>query len=382
MASAAFIGIGSAIASAAISSAASAGTGVATTNAANAANKDIAQMNNEFNERMLQKQMDYNTLAYDQQVSDQWSFYNDAKQNAWDMFNATNEYNSASAQRERYEAAGLNPYVMMNTGSAGTAAATSATSATAPTKQGITPPTASPYSADYSGIMQGLGQAIDQLSSIPDKAKTIAETGNLKIEGKYKAAEAIARIANIKADTHSKKEQVALNKLMYSIQKDLASSTMAVNSQNIANMRAEEKFKNIQTLIADKQLSFMDATQKMELAEKAANIQLKLAQGALTRNQAAHEIKKIAETEARTTLIGEQTSLTIEQNTGQQLQNQAQRQENRFNADTFDIRKRTLEETLNNLVFDLDSAGVVKTVGKGLQSGVKYLGRLYDDYIK
>lgn len=367
MASAAFIGIGSAIASAAISSAASAGTGVATTNASNAANKDIAQMNNEFNERMLQKQMDYNTLAYDKQVSDQWSFYNDAKQNAWDMFNATNEYNSASAQRERYEAAGLNPYVMMNTGSAGTAA-TSATSATAPTKQGITPPTASPYSADYSGIMQGLGQAIDQLSSIPDKAKTIAETGNLKIEGKYKAAEAIARIANIKADTHSKKEQVALNKLMYSIQKDLASSTMAVNSQNIANMRAEEKFKNIQTLIADKQLSFMDATQKMELAEKAANIQLKLAQGALTRNQAAHEIKKIAETEARTTLIGEQTSLTIEQNTGQQLQNQAQRQENRFNADTYKSRVKIVEETLFNLIHDTDKVGIFNTGSKILRS--------------
>ena len=378
MASAAFIGIGSAIASAAISSAASAGTGVATTNAANAANKDIAQMNNEFNERMLQKQMDYNTLAYDQQVSDQWSFYNDAKQNAWDMFNATNEYNSASAQRERYEAAGLNPYVMMNTGSAGTAAATSATSATAPTKQGITPPTASPYSADYSGIMQGLGQAIDQLSSIPDKAKTIAETGNLKIEGKYKAAEAIARIANIKADTHSKKEQVALNKLMYSIQKDLASSTMAVNSQNIANMRAEEKFKNIQTLIADKQLSFMDATQKMELAEKAANIQLKLAQGALTRNQAAHEIKKISETEARTTLINEQTSLTIEQNTGQQLQNQAQRQQNRFDADTYNVRVKTFEESLFNIVFETDKLGAVKTVGKGIRAVGSVAKDIYD----
>ncbi len=51
----------------------------------------------------------------------------------------------------------------------------------------------------------------------------------------------------------------------------------------------------IKALIADKQVSFMDATQKMQLAEKAANIQLKLAQGALTRNQAAHEIKKIAE---------------------------------------------------------------------------------------
>jgi hypothetical protein len=364
MASAAFIGIGSAIASAAVSSAASAGTGVATTNASNAANKEIAQMNNEFNERMLQKQMDYNTLAYDQQVSDQWSFYNDAKQNAWDMFNATNEYNSASAQRERYEAAGLNPYVMMNTGSAGTATSTSATSATAPTGQGVTPPTASPYSADYSGIMQGLGQAIDQLSAIPDKAKTIAETGNLKIEGKYKAAETIAKIANIKADTHSKKEQVALNKLIGSIQKDLASSTMAVNSQNIANMRAEEKFKNIQTLIADKQLSFMDATQKMELADKAATIQLKYAQGALTRKQVEHEIKKIAETEVR-------TSLGVDQITGQQLSNQAQRQENQFNAATYKTRVKTLEEALWNLMHEADSFGVAKGIGRVIRPLMK-----------
>ena len=165
---------------------------------------------------------------------------------------------------------------------------------------------------------------------------------------------------------------------MYSIQKDLASSTMAVNSQNIANMRAEEKFKNIQTLIADKQLSFMDATQKMELAEKAANIQLKLAQGALTRNQAAHEIKKIAETEARTTLIGEQTSLTIEQNTGQQLQNQAQRQQNRFDADTYDVRVKTLEESLFNIVFETDKLGAVKTVGKGIRAVGSVAKDIYD----
>ena len=119
----------------------------------------------------------------------------------------------------------------------------------------------------------------------------------------------------------------------------------------------------------------MDATQKMDLAEKAANIQLKLAQGKLTRNQAEHEIKKMSETEVR-------TSLGIEQITGQQLSNQSQRQQNQFDAATFDTRKRTLEETLNNLVFDLDSAGIVKTVGKGLQSGSKYLNRLYNDYIK
>lgn len=372
MATGAILGLGGAmIGSSLISSASSAGTGVATTNATNEANKEIAQMNNEFNEKMLQKQMDYNKEMYNQQLGDQWNFYNDAKQNSWDMFNATNEYNSASAQRERYEAAGLNPYLMMNNGSAGTATSTAVAGASSPSSQGVTPPTATPYSADYSGIMQGLGQAIDELSSIPDKAKTIAETGNLKIEGKYKAAEAIAKIANIKQDTRSKKEQTALNKLMFSIQKDLASSTMAVNSQNVANMRAEEKFKNIQTLIADKQLSFMDVTQKMDIAEKAANIQLKYAQGALTRKQVEHEIKKIAETEVR-------TSLGVDQITGQQLSNQSQRQQNQFNADTYRDRVQIVKEELFNIVFDADKVGLLKTVGKGVRAAGSVAKDIYD----
>lgn len=341
----------------------------------NDTNMEIAQMNNEFNEKMLNKQMDFDKEMYSQQVGDQWNFYNDAKQNAWDMYNANNEYNSASAQRERLEAAGLNPYLMMSGGSAGTASSTSATSATAPSAQGVTPPSATPVSVDYNGEMSVLGTLIEKVLQQPEREKLKAETDNLRIEGKYKAAESIAKIANIKMDTKSKSERMTLDKLIYSIDKDLKTSQMMVNDQNIVNMRAEEKFKNIQTLMAEKQLSFMDASQKMDLAEKAANIQLRYAQGALTRKQVEHEIKKIAETEVR-------TSLGVDQITGQQLSNQAQRQQNQFDAATFDTRKRTLEETLNNLIFDLDSAGLVKTLGKGLQSGSKYLGRLYNDYIK
>ena len=84
------------------------------------------------------------------------------------MWNKNNEYNSASAQRERLEAAGLNPYMMMNGGSAGTAQTMSGSSGAAPSggapsAQGVTPPTATPYSADYSGITAGLGRAIDVL---------------------------------------------------------------------------------------------------------------------------------------------------------------------------------------------------------------------------
>lgn len=321
----------------------------------NKSNSSIAQSSNEFNEKMLDKQMAYNTKMYNQQLGDQWNFYNDAKQNAWDVA----EYNSAPAQRQRLEAAGLNPYLMMSGGTAGTAQSSGAV--TSPSAQGVTPPTSAPYTADYSGIAQALGAMVDRIQSEPDRDKVRAETDNLRIEGKYKAAEAIARIANIKASTHTMKGRLALDKLIYSIDKDLKSSQMAVNSQNIANMRAEEKFKNVQTLIADKQLSFMDANQKMDLAQKAADIQLRLAQGKLTRNQAEHEIKKMAETEVR-------TSLGVEQITGQQLSNQAQRQENRFNADTYKTRVKTLEEALFNLIHDTDKIGIFNTGSKILRS--------------
>ena len=332
--------------------------GTASAIASNKANSSIAQNSNAFNEKMLDKQMAYNTAMYNKQLGDQWNFYNDAKQNAWDVA----EYNSAPEQRKRLEAAGLNPYLMMSGGSAGSAESVGA--ATSPSAQGVTPLTSASYTADYSGIAQSLGAMVDRIQSEPERDKLRAETDNLRIEGKYKAAESIARIANIRANTHTMKGRLALDKLIYSIDKDLKSSQMAVNSQNIANMRAEEKFKNIQSLIANKQLSFMDATQKMDLAQKAADIQLKLAQGKLTRNQAEHEIKKMAETEVR-------TSFGVDQITGQQLSNQAQLQENRFNADTYKSRVKIVEESLWNLMHESDSFGAGKFFGRVIRPFMK-----------
>lgn len=343
----------SAAAAGAIGAGISAAGGLASSVAGNSANKHIAQMNNEFNEKMLDKQMAYNKEMYNTQLGDQWKFYNDAKQNSWDLFNATNDYNSAGAQRQRLESAGLNPYLMMSGGSAGTASSTSMPSGSSPSAQGVNPPTATPYSADYSALAQGLGQAADIAAAGTKRQVDKATADNLRIEGKYKAAKTIAEIISLRTDAKTKQGRLALDKLIYSIDKDLKSSQMAVNSENIANMQAQRKFINIQTLMADKQLSFMDAQNKMDLAQKAADIQLKYAQGSLTRKQVEHEVKKIAETEVR-------TSLGIDQITGQQLQNQAQRQENRFNADTYKDRVNTVKESLFNIVFDTDKWGASK----------------------
>lgn len=349
MAAAALIGAG-------ISAAGAIGSSVAS----NKGNANIAQQSNAFNEKMLQKQMDYNTQMYQQQLGDQWQFYNDAKQNSWDMFNATNEYNSASAQRERLEAAGLNPYLMMSGGNAGTATTQSSPQSSSPSAQGVTPPTATPYSADYSGITQGLGMMLDKIATQPDRDVKRVEADNLRIEGKYKAAKTIAEIVNLRTNSKTQEGRLALDKLIYSIDKDLKTSQMDVNRESIANMQAERKLTNVQTLFSDKQLSWMDAQMKMDLAQKAADIQLKYSQDALTRKQVDHEIAKIAETEVR-------TSLGIQEQTTNVLKQQGMRQENQFNADTYGTRKKVLRETLWNLVFDTDKVGIVRSGARFLQ---------------
>lgn len=102
------------------------------TNKTNKTNMAINQMNNDFNAAEAEK----------------------ARQFQLDMWNRTNEYNSASAQRSRLEEAGLNPYLMMNGGSAGTA---QSAGSSAPASA------ASPLSMqrqDFSGLSNTLSSAL------------------------------------------------------------------------------------------------------------------------------------------------------------------------------------------------------------------------------
>ena len=317
----------------------------------NKANFRIAQMNNKFNERMLDKQIAYNKEMYATQLGDQWQFYNDAKQNAWDMA----EYNSAPAARQRLEAAGLNPFMMLNGGSAGTASFGG--SGSAPGAQGITPPTATPYSADYSSLASGISQAAADLSQEVDRDKTRAETEGIRIENQFKAAKAMADLNETLSRTNNDKERVMIEKFMASIAKDRLTSDLAVNNQNIANMRAEEKLIILQSLQASKQLSWMDAQNRMDLAQKAADISLKRKTGVLTDRQAETEIYKVAESFARAQNINASTenihanTENINQSTENlKTQGEILKTESQFSKDTYKHRVQSVVEELHNIM--------------------------------
>lgn len=350
--------------------------GAGATAAQNSANKEIAQMNNAFNEKMFDKQVAYNKEMYQQQLGDQWKFYNDSKQNAWDlvenqqqfqtdMWNKNNEYNSASAQRERLEAAGLNPYLMMNGGSAGTAQAMSgsagaAPSGAAPSGQGVTPPTATPYFADYSGITAGLGRAIDVLSSMPDRKVKEAQADNLRIEGKYIAGKAIAQILQMRTEAKTKEARLALDRLIADFDNNLKVSNMAVNEQNIAESKARMQLAITENLFRQKELDFLPQAQKLQLAQGAADIALRYSQKKLTDEQAKHEVQKLSETIARTELTNQQYWTEQANTVNAQLENTRRQTENQFQSETYKSRvksiKVALQKAMNeDLPWDLKS---------------------------
>lgn len=321
--------------------------GAGSTAAQNAANKEIAQMNNAFNEKMFDKQVAYNKEMYQQQLGDQWKFYNDAKDNSWKLYNDQKEYNSASAQRERLEAAGLNPYLMMSGGSAGVAQSGAASSGGAPSGQGVTPPTATPYSADYSGITAGLGRAIDVLSSMPDRKVKEAQADNLRIEGKYIAGKAMAQILQMKTEAKTKEARLALDRLIADFDNNLKVSNMAVNDQSIAESKARTQVAVTENLMRQQELSFLPQAQKLQLAQGAADIAFRYSQKNLTDKQARHEVEKLAETVVRAN--------------GQALQNQ-------FDSDTYKNRVKQVQEALFNSIYDTDRVGIFKTMSRALSS--------------
>lgn len=102
----------------------------------NQANRDIAQETNQANIDIAQMSNEFNAAQLDKQIEQQWK-----------MWEAENEYNSPSAQVERYREAGLNPF-LQDVG-AGTAS-----SMTSPSPQGAVVPTMQMGAPMEAAVMQ------------------------------------------------------------------------------------------------------------------------------------------------------------------------------------------------------------------------------------
>lgn len=279
---------------------------LAAVRATNKANYEIAQMNNEFNEKQTDKM-----LAWQRK---QWE--------------DTNVYNSAASQVQRLKAAGLNPYLMTNGGSAGT---TTAMGGTAPTRAEpvqmqaghVDPVTSGQFLADATtNALQGY---------LSYKEKT-AQVKQIEIDNQTRLAENISKIYNTYADSMSKRTQQEYQ----SIQNYIAKATkndvvdMVRNQADSSAFEVQLKAQSLTTQYLQNemmrvQLAYLPQEKRASLSSLMADISLKAAQTAKTSNEAA----KIAEDTISSQLGNEITRaqkddiIKITKNTAKKIHNEA-----------------------------------------------------------
>lgn len=234
------------------------------TNKTNKNNMAINQMNNDFNAAEAEK----------------------ARQFQLDMWNRENEYNSASSQRQRLSEAGLNPYLMMNGGSAGIASSSgSASPATA----------ASPLAMqrqDFSGLSNTLSSALQIANQTKE---TNANVQTLQSQKSLYDAQANSILSNVdwwKLGPEYKKwsQMTGLARAGLQFQTD---------RQNLRNMQWSGHLvqaQRIGVLLDNKSKQilnkYLDEGQRLQLDLVAAQYYDAMASGHLKYQQAKSEITK------------------------------------------------------------------------------------------
>lgn len=193
----------------------------------NAAQLQAQRETNEMNYKIWQEQQQHNVDMFDMQNQANirnWQMQHNASLQDWQL---QNEYNTAAAQRQRLEEAGLNPSIMMNGGSAGVA--TSAPQQPGMNGAAVSPAQAPQMQTPHSNafidpISVALKNMSESLSStaesfgiisntsldssrgdniVSDTNKKDAETINVNVDTGKKEAET----ENIKVDTGKKEAE-------------------------------------------------------------------------------------------------------------------------------------------------------------------------------
>ena len=234
------------------------------TNKTNKTNMAINQMNNEFNAAEAEK----------------------ARQFQLDMWNRTNEYNSASAQRSRLEGAGLNPYLMMNGGSAGTAQSAGSTSPASAA------PPLSMQRQDFSSLSNALSTALQIANQTKE---TNASVQTLQSQKSLFDAQANSILSNVdwwKLGPEYKKwsQMTGLARVGLQFQTDRQNlRNMEWSGRLVQSQRLGVLLDNKSKVILNK---YLDEGQRLQLDLMASQYYDSMASGHLKYQQAKSEITK------------------------------------------------------------------------------------------
>lgn len=220
----------------------------------NAANLQIAQQNNAFNER---------------------------------MWNLQNEYNSPAAQRTRLEQAGINPYLMLDGSNTGNAQS-SVTADTSGTQ--VAPDVGSTIAGGYQSMGSSISSAASQIAQMvynndlqsANVAKAQAEASNVSAQTRYQELQNEFAVAQFLSDLRLKKIQGDISQKDYEYLRDSMSDRLdSVKFQNtlsgsqasyynqlagLTDVQRKIEETNLKWLPREKQVSIMVAIQNARTA--------------------------------------------------------------------------------------------------------------------
>nr|DAQ13203.1 MAG TPA: Putative minor capsid protein [Microviridae sp.] len=236
----------------------------------NQMNYKINQMNNQFNERMAIQQRNW-------------------QENMW---NKENAYNTASAQRQRLEEAGLNPYLMMNGGSAGVAQ--SAGTGTAASSSGNA--VMQPFQADYSGIGSSIGNIFQYELMQSEKsqlqgARQLADAKAMEVLSNIDWGKLTDETRGFLKSTGLARAQLGYAKEQQEVD-NMAMTGLVMRAQH-SGMLLDNEAKNIMN-------KYLDQQQQLDLNVKAADYYQRMAAGYVSYAEAKKAIAEEALAAART----------------------------------------------------------------------------------
>nr|QJB19594.1 MAG: DNA pilot protein [Microvirus sp.] len=236
----------------------------------NQMNYKINQMNNQFNERMAIQQRNW-------------------QENMW---NKENAYNTASAQRQRLEESGLNPYLMMNGGSAGVAQS-AGTGATASSSGSAV---MQPFQADYSGIGSSIGSVLQYELMQSEKSqlqgsKQLADAKAMEILSNIDWGKLTDETRNYLKSTGLVRAQLGYAKEQQEVD-NMATTGLIMRAQRVG-MLLDNEAKGIMN-------KYLDQQQQLDINVKAADYYQRMAAGYLSYAEAKKAIADEALVAART----------------------------------------------------------------------------------
>lgn len=235
----------------------------------NQMNYKINQMNNQFNERMAIQQRNW-------------------QENMW---NKENAYNTASAQRQRLEEAGLNPYMMMNGGSAGVAQSAGTGSSASSSGNAVM----QPFQADYSSIGSSIGNIL-QYELLQSEKSHLQGARQL---ADAKAMETLSNIdwGNLTKETRNYLKSTGLARAQLGYAKEqqevsnMATTGLIMRAQH-SGMLLDNEAKGILN-------KYLDQQQQLDLNIKAADYYQRMSSGYLSYAAAKKAIAEEALAAAR-----------------------------------------------------------------------------------